>query len=465
MRFIVIKLIFIFFVIHIQNHAQQTITGTLAHHANQEIKLKGFEGFNTYTIDSAQVSEEGKFKLGYSKEHNGMGYLVAKDNKPFYLILSREDIKLKGESLSSARTIEIQQGKQNQIFGQYASEHPHREQALSAWGYLQKIYTSDSLFAKQAQIQQSIENEIQRIKQEDEEFLNGLDRHTYVSWYLPIRKLISSVATVAQYRTEQIPSTIAAFRSLDYCDERLYKSGMLKDAIESHYWLLENMGQPLDTVFKEMNISTDSLLAHLQDNNKKFNEIAKSLFNLLEKRSLFTSSEYLALKVLTQNSCTVNDDLAKQLESYRKMKKGNTAPGITFTGDVLKDGTAIKNPERLSGIQPEYKVIIFGASWCPNCKEELNKLSTLYDKWKSNDVEVIFVSLDTEKEAFHEFADKFPFISFCDYKKWETQAVKDYYVFATPTLFLLGKGHKIILRPNSINHMDAWVDYYLEGRR
>ncbi len=465
MRFILIKLILIFLVISIHTHAQQTITGTLPHHANQEIELKGFEGFNTYTIDRAQVSEEGKFELAYSKDYYGMGYLAAKDNKPFFVILSREGIKLKGESLSSAKTIEIQQGKQNQIFGQYASEHPRREQALSAWGYLQKIYTSDSLFAKQAQIQQSIENEMQRIKQEDEEFLNGLDTHTYVSWYLPVRKLISSVATVAQYRTELIPSTIAAFRTLDYSDERLYKSGMLKDAIESHYWLLENMGQPLDTVFKEMNVSTDSLLAHLQDKNKKFNEITESLFNLLEKRSLFPSSEYLALKVLTQNSCTVNDDLAKQLESYRKMKKGNTAPGISFSGDVLKDGKTIKSPKKLSGLQAKYKVIIFGASWCPNCKEELNKLSALYDKWQSNDVEVIFVSLDTEKEAFHEFAAKFPFISFCDYKKWGAQAVKDYYVFATPTLFLLDKDHKIILRPNSINHMDAWVDYYLEGRR
>lgn len=153
-----------------------------------------------------------------------------------------------------------------------------------------------------------------------------MDKNSYVSWYLPIRKLIRSVGTVAQYRTEEIPSTIAAFRAIDYSDERLYKSGLLKDAIESHYWLLENMGQPLDTVFKEMNISTDFLLASLANDEQKINEITEFLFKLLEKRSLFTSSEYLALKVLTQNSCTLDDDLAKQMESYRKMKKGNTAP-------------------------------------------------------------------------------------------------------------------------------------------
>ena len=47
----------------------------------------------------------------------------------------------------------------------------------------------------------------------------------------------------------------------------------------------------------------------------------------------------------------------------------------------------------------------------------------------------------------------------CDYKKWDNQAVKDYFVFAAPTLFLLDKDQKIILRPSSVMQIDAWVDY------
>jgi hypothetical protein len=44
---------------------------------------------------------------------------------------------------------------------------------------------------------------------------------------------------------------------------------------------------------------------------------------------------------------------------------------------------------------------------------------------------------------------------------WEGQIVKDYYVFGTPTLFLLDEQRKILLRPNSVKQMDAWVDWYL----
>lgn len=51
---------------------------------------------------------------------------------------------------------------------------------------------------------------------------------------------------------------------MDYTDPRFYKSGLLKEAIESHYWLLENMSYGLDSVHMEMNTSADYLLANLQ---------------------------------------------------------------------------------------------------------------------------------------------------------------------------------------------------------
>jgi len=170
----------------------------------------------------------------------------------------------------------------------------------------------------------------------------------------------------------------------------------------------------------------------------------------------------LAIKILTQNSCTVNDDLAKQLELYRDMKKGNTTPDIIFSVDIVKNGSMIETPKHLSDIQADYKVVIFGASWCPKCAEELRQLLPLYEKWKLKGVEVVFISLDTDKTLFKGFSCIFPFVSICDYKKWSTQAIKDYYVFATPSMFLLDKNQKIILRPNSVKQIDAWVDFYLK---
>ena len=76
-------------------------------------------------------------------------------------------------------------------------------------------------------------------------------------------------------------------------------------------------------------------------------------------------------------------------------------------------------------------------------------------------VEVVYISLDTEQEYFEKSQSAYPFFTYCDYKKWDSQVAKDYYVFGTPTLYLLDNKREILLRPNSISQLDAWVDWFL----
>jgi thiol-disulfide isomerase/thioredoxin len=251
---------------------------------------------------------------------------------------------------------------------------------------------------------------------------------------------------------------------MDYTDQRLYKSGLFKDAIESHFWLLENCGKPIDSVFIEMKFSIDAMMVYLIKDEKKLNEITDYLFDLLERHSLFQASEYLAIKVLNETSCTINSDLAKQLETYRTMKKGNLAPDILFNSDKFAPTyDSVTFPKKLSELKSKYTLLVFGASWCPKCLEELPAIAKQYYKWKALDVEVVFVSLDESKVLFTNFVKIFPFISVCDYQKWNSDIVKNYYVFATPTMFLLDHKREIILRPNSAEQMDAWVNWNLEA--
>jgi thiol-disulfide isomerase/thioredoxin len=429
--------------------------------ANQIIKIEGFSGLKTSPISSSTIDEKGNFKLNYSKEDYGVGYLMSSDNKPLFIILNGEDIEVIGENLSTPETIKISKGKENQYFEQYANEHPRREQSLSAWTYLEKIYETDPLFKSQSEPNQAIQKEKQRLKKEDAEFLNQLPKNSYVSWFLPTRKLVSSVSTVAQFRTEEIPSTIAAFRALDYTDARLYKSGLLKDAIESHFWLIENSGMSLDSVFVEMKQSIDAMLVHLIRDDKKLNEVTNYLFDLLERHSLFQASEYLALKLLNETSCTLESDLAKQLESYRAMKKGNIAPDINLGNFSYLSASRQEMFRSLSNLATPYTLVVFGASWCPKCSEELPKIIQNYSKWRNAGVEVVYVSLDIEKEEFEKNVKTYPFFTYCDFKKWEGSVVKDYYVFGTPTFYLLNNKREILLRPNSVSQIDAWVDWYL----
>jgi thiol-disulfide isomerase/thioredoxin len=144
------------------------------------------------------------------------------------------------------------------------------------------------------------------------------------------------------------------------------------------------------------------------------------------------------------------------------MKKGNTAPDIVFSDNPYAKGIpSALLPKKLSDIKSAYTLVAFGAGWCPKCKEEFPQMAAKYANWKAQGMEVVFVSLDEDKTTYDSFVKDFPFLSVCDLKKWKGTVVNDYYVFGTPTLFLLDKNRKIVLRPNSVNQVDAWVDWYL----
>lgn len=441
---------------------QNTITGHLPYHAGTTIYLTGFKGLSSYRLDSTLVSENGVFSLEYPKKYIGMGILDAGTQQSHVIVLEQGGVSLTGTSLSEKNSLRILKGLENKRFIRYAKEHQSRERMLSGWIQMRNIYAHDSLYSQQTATRSQIDYEIIRIRTEDSLYIFRLPEESYCKWYLPYRSLVSSVQTVAMYRKDEIPITLQEFREIDFADPRWQTSGLMKDAIESHVWLIENSAGPLDSVYATINASTDIMVEKLKDDQEVMNTVTRHLFKVLEQRSLFTSAEYLALKMLNDESCILDTDLSNMMESYRIMKKGNTASDIVFTGDVLSPGLIVHTlPKSLFELKSKYKVVIFGASWCVHCSVALQEISKYYSKWKQQGVEVVFISLDDDEQTFMNFAQEFPFNSICDYKKWESKAVKDYHIYATPTIYLLDNKHEIVLNPRSAQQLNAWIDWYL----
>jgi len=439
-----------------------TIQGKITSLAGTTITLTGIAGNSNYPIAHATISNSGDFTLHFGQQDYGIAYLTSIDNKTLVLILADEKIILTAEDYYPESVV-ISQGNQNLILQQYAKEYPVRDNALSAWAFLDRMYKNTSIVKTQKKSINSILKEKNKIVKAENDFIKKIDTDSYVRWYIPMRKLASSVYAIAQNRPEDISVLIKEFRKLDYTDPRWNKSDLYTDIFEKHFWLLENSGGNLDSVYNRMKISLDIIFANLANDEKKYNEIGNFLFDLLEKRSLFAASEYMALKLLSQNRCTLDENFAKELETYRIMRTGNIAPDITFTENTLAAAyPPAQYPTSLYDLKSDYKLVIFGAGWCNSCIEELPKIASMYNMLKENNIEVVYISLDTDAQSFINFAGKFPFISTSDFKGWNSPIAEAYYVSATPTMFLLDKDNKILLRPNSAKHLDAWIEWYIK---
>ncbi|GAA4936141.1 hypothetical protein GCM10023314_05610 [Algibacter agarivorans] len=424
----------------------QTITGNLVQHSGQTITLTGFNYYQNYQLAIDTIDTYGNFELKYPETYKGMAILNTQDNSSLVLVATESIITLNGTHLTETDSLVYIQGSQNNQYLQYAKTKSERDAAYMALKYLEPLYKGKKELQSQKQFAKAITNEIKRLEQADATFLNTLDKTAYLHWFIPMKQLIQDMPVTYNRYTERIPQNIAQFRNIDFNDPNFKTSGLFRELIEGHYMLLENSGGTLEEIYDKMNFSTNYLINNLKVNDSLLNIATVKLFNYFEKRSLFKASEYLSLQLLKENNqCSLQDNVRTKLEAYNKLKIGAIAPEIQLTAN-----------KKLSEIETN-KLLVFGASWCPSCKDDTLKLLNHYKDWKEKGIEIVYISVDTDKIEFEgAYSDK-PWKTYCDYKGWDTQAAQDYNITGTPTYFLLDKDNTILARPNSVVHANLWI--------
>ena len=272
-------------------------------------------------------------------------------------------------------------------------------------------------------------------------------------------------ASVNNY-IERIPQHILDFKAMNLHSQALWNSGVMTEFYDGHFMMLESFFTDSDNDYLGMYESIDHILYQLTGYDEQLLIVSEHLFKLFEKRSLFKAAEHLSLRMLEQNSCTIEGELQRRFEQYRTMKKGKKAPDIKFTlapTDTITRKTGFKNGENaLSEIKSKYKLVVFWASWCQHCQMEIPLLYNMYHYLQEKEIEVISISLDMSQLAFDQATSRYKWYSFCDFKKWESPAVHDYFVFNTPSFFLLDENNTILLKPSSTTQIKSYVDYALK---
>lgn len=436
--------------------AQHALNGSFPQHAGAEVRLQGFEGLeSSLSFGQTQLDENGNFKLSYPDTYSGMGLLEIKEAGSLLLILGEDGVQLHGSSIQDYASLKISNSIENDFFDAYVKQQGSRNAKLEGWKWLKPLYAKEG---KSTEVYSGINKEIARLEGEEAQFLQNIPKNYYAVYYLPLRKLIEDRPASINRYTERIPQHIADFKTYDLASPKLAHSGLMEQFYEGHFILLESYDD-ITTGYPLMKESVDHIIAALSGHEDQLLEVSEYLFKLFEKRSLFPAAEYLSLQMLTQNSCTVEGELERRFEQYNTMKPGNQAPEIAFTAAARK---GFKQQEKsLYAIKSKYKLVAFWASWCAHCMQELPQLQTLYPKLQEKDMEVIAISLDTDETAYQNAIQNHPWVTYCDFTEWNSPAVQDYYVFSTPSFYLLDENNTILKKIKSVAQLEAIVDSVL----
>jgi peroxiredoxin len=120
---------------------------------------------------------------------------------------------------------------------------------------------------------------------------------------------------------------------------------------------------------------------------------------------------------------------------------------------VLPDQTGRKIT--LDKINADKTLIVFYASWCPHCKELMPQIAELYNNQKTKNTEVLAVSMDSTLTDWKSYLNEnnFNWLNVCDTAGWHSKAADDYYIYATPSMFLVDREMKIIDKPRSVEDL------------
>jgi thiol-disulfide isomerase/thioredoxin len=118
--------------------------------------------------------------------------------------------------------------------------------------------------------------------------------------------------------------------------------------------------------------------------------------------------------------------------------------------------TAIDGREvDLAKLRGKVVLIDFWATWCPPCRHIAPDVVGLYQKYHAKGLEVIGVSVDSDKDALADVVKKEGLVwpQYCDYKGADNVVAAKYGIEQFPTIFLVNKQGVVV----NNNLVDLWV--------
>ncbi len=222
--------------------------------------------------------------------------------------------------------------------------------------------------------------------------------------------------------------------------------------------LTHSNGQAVCEKMKDHSDPAIRFLAGVALSGSGNSEAAKAVYALIhdeslsstDKRFLRTWCDGIGIRAASDDSEKILAHLTAAMSKKPKLKKGDVAPKfdtITISGRKISS-------DRLQG---KMIVLHFWATSCGPCLGQMPFHIKALSKHRSDEVEIIFVSLDEDRDECKATVDKYkmPFNNVHDARGWGGELVRLFGVNSMPFDIIIDGNGKVV--SNSIDDIDAAV--------
>jgi thiol-disulfide isomerase/thioredoxin len=167
-----------------------------------------------------------------------------------------------------------------------------------------------------------------------------------------------------------------------------------------------------------------------------------------DKRLIRTWCDGVGIRAASDDANAIFDHLSSAMSKEPRIRKGDTAPSFV---------TETTEGHQLSSRQLSGKVVVlhFWATWCGPCVARMPSHIEALAEYDSKRVEIVYVSLDEDKDAFDAAIKKHavPFKNVREESGWGGNLARAFGVNSVPFDIVIGKDGRLF--SNSIGDIDA----------
>lgn len=414
-------------------YSQFTVTGKIDNYANQNITIRIFKGPSDLLINKILTDGNGNFTVKVPEKYSGIVRIQSiSDGAIIDFLSDNENVDFSAKhSDHQFSDVKYSKGKTAMGFLEYQSFENFNDLKLNVFPMMKTVYSEKDEFY------QAVLKEEKRIEK-----LSPVTELPLLKYYVQTNELANAqveAKPAAEVHRNKILTKLINDNNYLEGSGLMYK--LVLDYLRYSVMGATTQEEINQTIEKEL----DNLLEKTDLETFRGQNVLSAVFLVLPEEQFGTllAKYYSKANALT---CEITDELKSKLTSHNNMIVGSKVPDLKFKQPV-------KGFKSLYDIKAEKKIVIFWASWCPACNDEMPFVKEYYRNFKAEGGEIISISLDFDKKSFDEATKDFEWINYTELMRWDTSGVKEFGITSTPTLFLLDKDNKLIKKATHISEL------------
>ncbi|MCF6270222.1 MAG: redoxin domain-containing protein [Melioribacteraceae bacterium] len=399
------------------------------------------EGEKTSKIDSI-ISQNDTFKFNLNGKHNGF-YSLQFDNKHrLDFINDGKGVKISADFKNIKESLKVENSLSNKLYFEFIERNKAYKTKSELLNIILANYPKDDSYynttkEKLLEIQNSYQQFVEVTSQENP---NSFIARYIKSAQLPIVKIDTPTEEFLTYLKKH------SLDNVDFNDTEMIYSDLYTNKSIEYLTYYRNQQLPKALLEQEFMAAVDTLLNKAKVNELVYRHTTEYLIDGFTKFGFDVIINYIVDNYIIKDDLCLDAEIGstiqKRIDQAKYFKIGSRVPNIVLP-DL--DGSEID----LSKIEAEKVLILFLASWCPYCKINLPDFVKLYNTQKEKKIEILAVSLDEDRDEWIKLIKdyKLNWLNVSDLKGWSGKTMLDYYIYATPTMFLVDKNRELISKP------------------